>query len=99
MHQGLTGTWEVSSSPRERSGVVENRNPNVSRRERRAFKPHTSEPTNANEVARSYSANKDRATDDEESERFVVAEKLGQRNQATQRSEGSAEARNRWRAR
>lgn len=77
MHQGLTGTWEASSSPRERSGVVESRNPNVSRREQRVFELPASEPTNANEVVRSHNANKDRATDDEESERFVVAMKLG----------------------
>jgi hypothetical protein len=57
---------------------VGNRNPNVSRRERRAFEPPASEPRNANEVARSHNANKDCATDDEESERFVVARKLGQ---------------------
>jgi hypothetical protein len=57
---------------------VESRNPNVSRRERRVFEPLASEPTNANAVARSHNANKDRAMDDEESERFVVAEKLGQ---------------------
>ena len=78
MHQGLTGTWEASSFPRERSGAVESRNPNVSRRERRAFEPPASEPPNAHEVARSHNANKDRPTDDEESERFVVAKKPGQ---------------------
>jgi hypothetical protein len=78
---------------------VESREPNVSRREQQAFELSASEPTNATEVARSHSANKDRATDDEESERFVVAMKLGQWTRTTQRSEGSAEARNRWRAR
>jgi hypothetical protein len=57
---------------------VESRNPNVSRRERHVFEPPASEPTTATLVVGSHNANTDRATVDVESERFVVAMKLGQ---------------------